>query len=781
MHMLVGLLPCSSGSLTVFDRKIRVARNQGKIGWCPQFDILYPELTIRQHIELFLALRTSHKSMADFQPMLEELDLWGDVEKATSLCSLGQRRKLSLVLSLLGDTQFVVIDEVSSGVDPTSKVSIWNVLKQHVQDRVVLLSTHFMDEADVLGKKVVIMSSGKVICQGSPVELKNRFVPFYRMTLTLTSASLHDVHHILASHNPPVLPEQVEADALEPKSASGPAEIEVRIPTSQAQRLGDLIRALEHSGCAVKVESASLEDVLLSIPRDADPADEATNVADVHHRWRSPIAYLLRRSFLELIRDRKSLMLLFCVPLVFWVIPTIFAGVNAIALLDPSRSPPSHGADACQTYIDAHGWQHTSDCCDARALSSEKLSRCLLTRPQCVDEKMAGFDAECRRKWAACTKVPWFCDLDVCCNPGDFRSPYYVCQGEVRFTEGRFWRMGGSLVGPRLREAFWNARNKVRFNSYCSDFENVGLSGYIRAVVVAIHVALGWVLPMSLILAQVVREREVQTKFHLLLNGVSRKAFWAATFVFHVAITASLTALMMILLSAYYGPIAMQLGNAFALALLFCAAVIPFIYIVSLCFRQVDRALIFFFSFNVLIIGAWIFSFVIYILAYYEGRHLLLEAYHRRREIIRDLFSSLPPFALIDALFSMQEAVYVQCVENEQCTDIQVDFRKSTRYLLLTLALAPLLLAIAENYTQLHARLRRFLGHWPETIPSPSDSTSVHPLNNGEQLLRKENGTEIEAEEVRKKFGRKQVLCGVSVRISRGEIFGLLGRNVSTE
>ena len=788
MHMLVGLLPSTSGTLSIFDKKIRRARNSGKIGWCPQFDILYPELTIRQHIDLFLALRRSTKRVEDFVLLLQDLDLWRDVEKLTSRCSLGQRRKLSLVLSLLGDTQFVVIDEVSSGVDPTSKVSIWNVLKRHVQGRVVLLSTHFMDEADVLGKKVVIMNSGKVICEGSPVELKNRFVPFYRMSLTVAVGHLDHVQQTLANYRPPLDPTTIDTSAT-----AGQVSLEVRIPTAHAQGVGDLILILEDAGCTVKVESASLEDVLLSIPsHDQEDLSSIDDILpDVQPRWRSSVWYLLRRNWLELVRDRKSLVLLLLVPMIFWVIPAIFAGVNAIALLDPSRSPPSRGTDACQSFIDENGWRRQpettspGDCCDASLLSSGDFLRCMLDRPQCVADDFANdvsvFDGECGDKWKACKYVPWFCNIDVCCDPTDFRSPYYVCQSEVVFHNRRFPRTHrDGLYGPVLKDAFWNARNKIRFNSHCSDFENLGLSGYIRAVVVAIHVALGWLLPMSLILASVVREREFETKFHLVLNGMSRRAFWAGTFIWHLGIKLVLTGVLSALLFAFRGPLSRHIGDAFGLMVLFCFASIPFIYVLSYWFSKVDRALIVFFSFTVLLIGAWIFSFVIYILDYYERRTDISEAYKQRRNMLRDAFSVFPPFALIDGLFSIQEEVYLDCVRNNVCDLKDIDFSKSSNYLLFTACVAPIIIMVAEHATTLSITMRNTLASRRSTyVNEPASDPTVYPLTTPMLSDKHSEVSAVDVSHVSRSFGRQQVLQRLNLRLNTGEIFGILGRNVS--
>ena len=73
----------------------------------------------------------------------------------------------------------VLLDEPSSGMDPSARRLTWNVLKKYNPGRTILLTTHFMDEADVLGDVITIMASGKVVCAGSPLFLKTKLGNFF--------------------------------------------------------------------------------------------------------------------------------------------------------------------------------------------------------------------------------------------------------------------------------------------------------------------------------------------------------------------------------------------------------------------------------------------------------------------------------------------------------------------------------------------------------------------------------------------------------------------------
>ena len=85
----------------------------------------------------------------------------------------GQRRRLSFGIAFIGNSKFIILDEPTSGVDPKARRQIWEILKNLKHDKIILLTTHFMDEADYLGDRIGIMSQGRLQCLGSPVFLKN--------------------------------------------------------------------------------------------------------------------------------------------------------------------------------------------------------------------------------------------------------------------------------------------------------------------------------------------------------------------------------------------------------------------------------------------------------------------------------------------------------------------------------------------------------------------------------------------------------------------------------
>ena len=95
----------------------------------------------------------------------------------------GQKRKLSVAIALIGNSKLVILDEPSSGMDTSSRRKLWEMLKSSKQGKIVILTTHYMDEADILGDRIAIMAEGNVKCVGTSLFLKNRFGVGYNLII----------------------------------------------------------------------------------------------------------------------------------------------------------------------------------------------------------------------------------------------------------------------------------------------------------------------------------------------------------------------------------------------------------------------------------------------------------------------------------------------------------------------------------------------------------------------------------------------------------------------
>jgi ATP-binding cassette, subfamily A (ABC1), member 3 len=125
--------------------------------------------------------------------MLKDVDLWQFKDTLATNLSGGSKRKLSVAIALIGNSKLVVLDEPTAGMDLSARRKLWNMLKNYKQGRIIILTTHYMDEADILGDRIGIMNEGELICLGSPLFLKNKFGSGYTLTVVKRNAMSESV------------------------------------------------------------------------------------------------------------------------------------------------------------------------------------------------------------------------------------------------------------------------------------------------------------------------------------------------------------------------------------------------------------------------------------------------------------------------------------------------------------------------------------------------------------------------------------------------------------
>uniref|UniRef100_UPI00398EA350 retinal-specific phospholipid-transporting ATPase ABCA4 isoform X2 n=1 Tax=Pristiophorus japonicus TaxID=55135 RepID=UPI00398EA350 len=187
ISMLIGLFPPTSGTAIINGKDIRtdIDTIRENIGMCPQHNILFNNLTVAEHILFYTQLRgqTVEEAEKQTEVMLDEIGLPHKRDELAQNLSGGMQRKLSVALAFIGAAKVIVLDEPTSGVDPYSRRSIWDLLLKYRSGRTIILSTHHMDEADLLGDRIAIISQGKLQCCGSSLFLKNCFGSGFYLTL----------------------------------------------------------------------------------------------------------------------------------------------------------------------------------------------------------------------------------------------------------------------------------------------------------------------------------------------------------------------------------------------------------------------------------------------------------------------------------------------------------------------------------------------------------------------------------------------------------------------
>ena len=188
--MLTGLYEATEGEAFYDGKDILDSNNmdefRSKLGICPQHDVLFDELTIREHLEMFCVFKgyTSNNIDAEINKVLHDFELDNIQNIIAKSLSAGQRRKLSIAIALIGGSKVIFLDEPSSGMDITSRRNLWDILKRQSEQKIIILTTHYMEEASVLGKRIGIINAGKMKCIGTPLFLIERFGRFMNLNIT---------------------------------------------------------------------------------------------------------------------------------------------------------------------------------------------------------------------------------------------------------------------------------------------------------------------------------------------------------------------------------------------------------------------------------------------------------------------------------------------------------------------------------------------------------------------------------------------------------------------
>jgi ABC-2 type transport system ATP-binding protein len=179
INILAGIRDPTKGSVTIagFSMPSQSGEVKDLIGVCPQDTAVYDYLTGRENVELFGALHAM--SSADVRKnaddLLDKLSLSGDADRRVGKFSGGMRRRINLIMALVHDPQIAFLDEPTVAMDPQSRRAVWDFIKSlRERGKTIILTTHYMEEAEELCDRVGIIDHGKLIALGSPGELRDQ-------------------------------------------------------------------------------------------------------------------------------------------------------------------------------------------------------------------------------------------------------------------------------------------------------------------------------------------------------------------------------------------------------------------------------------------------------------------------------------------------------------------------------------------------------------------------------------------------------------------------------
>ncbi|GMF48551.1 unnamed protein product [Phytophthora fragariaefolia] len=481
ISMLTGLTPPTAGDATLYGCSIRHDFQELRrvIGICPQHDVLFQDLTVEEHLLLFGTMKHVRRDQlqSSVDRMIEDVGLTEIRHALAKTLSGGQKRKLSVALAFLGGSKLVFLDEPTSGMDPYSRRFTWNLLQQSREDRVIVLTTHFMDEADILGDRIAILADGQLRCAGSSLFLKNRFGAGYNLTMIKASngsCDIKSVQSFLKNYVPDVK-----------RLSSSGSELVFQLPTASSEAFPVMLEHLDAEMYELGVQQygisvTTLEEVFLRISQDHEEEQQMLPTLD-----RKPSTSVLdRTTSLKLVSAGGAVNLPSAAPPI--TEPSMWTQYSALTKKSQS--------------VTRKHWPEQSQCAASTNFSSlidpdYNVSSCMSSR---------GFDY--------CTLGALNCDVDVCCDATNIASPWYPCN---------------------------TCDSTPCFNSNCLAKTNAKLQVTLNGFLVALVVMLAFAFIPAAIVAFVVREKDpIQNAKGLqLISGANVSAYWLACWTHDVLLT----------------------------------------------------------------------------------------------------------------------------------------------------------------------------------------------------------------------------------------------------
>ncbi|HXA28141.1 MAG TPA: ATP-binding cassette domain-containing protein [Candidatus Angelobacter sp.] len=236
------------------------------IGLAGQYAAVEPAMTGRENLETVARLFGQNRNQAreGARRVLGQLGLDGDADRLARTYSGGMRRRLDLGASLVGRPRLLLLDEPTTGLDPRSRIELWDAIRGLVQEGTdVLLTTQYLDEADHLAGRVVIIDRGRVVASGTPQELKQR-----------VGRSVIEVHVRTVGELPRVAAVLGGVDGGEAQVDGATRRVRVRVEAG-ADRLREALLRLEAAGAEVEdiaLRPPTLDEVFLTLTGIQEPS-----------------------------------------------------------------------------------------------------------------------------------------------------------------------------------------------------------------------------------------------------------------------------------------------------------------------------------------------------------------------------------------------------------------------------------------------------------------------------------------------------------------------------
>jgi ABC-2 type transport system ATP-binding protein len=176
MRMIAGFIEADAGSVVVMGKDVAVEPMATKslIGYLPEGAPAYGEMSVLNFLKFVADVRgmAGQYRLDRIDAVLSRLQLQGVKQQRIDTLSKGFKRRVGLAQALLHDPKILILDEPTDGLDPNQKFEVRNLIREIATDKIVIISTHILEEVDALCQRLIIVSQGQLVADGTPAELK---------------------------------------------------------------------------------------------------------------------------------------------------------------------------------------------------------------------------------------------------------------------------------------------------------------------------------------------------------------------------------------------------------------------------------------------------------------------------------------------------------------------------------------------------------------------------------------------------------------------------------
>ncbi|CAD8078613.1 unnamed protein product [Paramecium primaurelia] len=787
ISMLTGLLEITKGDVVGygFDVKTQLSELRKIMGVCPQHDILFDNLTVKEHLELFAQFKGIKSSEIQDQitKIIADVDLTDKTDYLSKNLSGGQKRRLSVAIAFIGNSKLVYLDEPTSGMDTSARRYIWEMLKNYKDNRIIVLTTHFMDEADFLGDRIGIMGEGKLLCSGSSVFLKNRFGVGYNLTLVKDSTQIE---------SQPIIDNVMKYISSATILSNVSAEVVMQLPIDSVDKFPNLFEYLDKNLKTLHIATygisiTTLEEVFLKVAKigagheqvddvqNKEKNDEINQNVDLHIQkiegfcstFFLHLFALMQKRFRIFKRDIRGLICEIFVPILVVISGLAIMTVKWMKDDDLAIITPQGLYDDMKLQLFWGGNQAGQDLMQYFSNDDWNISKLSTDLEQADKEYFDQFELRESPGWyffnqfIGSTYSYWFLQNSVFVQS----SPLLLNQMNQAIL-----RKVTNTPSANLQLSFYPFPQTQNEKSI-----DQSVAGYLSAFIFSIGFAF---IPASII-SFIVKEREINIKHQQLVSGVSVLAYWASNWIIDIVkhlIPAIVSALMVLAFDIDALILDGNYGAVFLFFILYGWAIIPFSYVLSFFFKVPGNSLLS--SFFIHLVFGSIISIVIYVF-------FLIESTRDAASYLVWIFRPIPSFSFALGLLRTSLKQFFELIFQNSITPPNTFAMRVAGEDLLVLAISGvgyMIIVFILEFFEDNGSLQK-LGSNEASIPYKPKILD-DDVEREQQLCQnyKPQDQAILVRNLRKVFmlekkQHKVAVDNISFSVGNGEVFSLLGVN----